>query len=315
MFSTRLEDIPNELVVQIFNYLDLRDVFLAFSNLNSRFNQLIRPFENLRLILSDNHQDSFDHCSPLADTLIFNDEISIHRTSFSNVRHVIIYCSCDDILSEINPRNLPLLEYVSICNSLLVKIDLYKRFFAQQFLHLKFCNLSGSVPMQAKQSKSSFRCLKMGGIDLETYECVLRACPNLFYLKFRMLKCDQRLSNRIETHQILKHLLIDVEISGWPLNDNLFERFVQLVPNVQQLNVYTSNFTSRIQETIIDYDWLASIIAQRLIFLQQLFFFFRLKWSSITNQLKDRMILPQLRTNFLKFHCHHYYARLVIKIE
>ena len=68
----------------------------------------------------------------------------------------------------------------------------------------------------------------------------------------------------------LKQLIIDVEISGWPLNDLIIERFFQLVPTIEQLNVYTS----KIQETIVEYDWLASIIAQRFVFLQQLFFFF-----------------------------------------
>lgn len=315
MYASQLESLPNELLVQILDYIDLRDVFLAFSNLNIRFNQLIRPFENLRLILTENNREPFDHCSPLADTLIFKDEISIRRKSLSNVRHVIIYCFCDGILTDINPRNVPFLEYISISNSILVKINLYKSFFAQKFVYLKCCNLSGSVPMQAKQSKSSFRCLKMGGIDLETYQCVLKACPNLVYLKFRMLKCDQRLSNRMETHKKLKELIIDVEISGWPLNDLVIERFFQLVPNIAQLNVYTSNFTSKIQETIIEYDWLASILAQRFVFLRQLFFFFRLKWSSITNQLKDRMILQQLQTNFVNVHCYNYQARLVIKTE
>lgn len=314
--SSRFECLPNELIVQIFDYLDIRDVFNGFHQLNDRFDQLLRPFENLRLILSEKSSARFEHLLSYIDTLIIEDELPIHWPSLQSIRHLMIYCSCDKILTNINSKHVPFLEYFSISHALLIKLDVYRKFFSQEFLQLKFCNLCGSIPVQARQSKLLFRCWKMGGIDWETYQCVLATCPNLIYLKFRMLKSQSMETiNRSRLHRNLKQLIIDVEISGWPQNDQLIERCLELVPNVELLNIYTSNFISKIQESIIEYDWLASIIVKRLVFLQQFFFFFRLKWSTVSNELKDRTILQQLEKNFTYVHCQKYQARFVIKIE
>ena len=314
--SSRLESLPNELLVQIFDYLDIRDVFDGFGQLNHRFNKLLRPFENLRLTLSEKSTASFEHLTSFVDTLILEDELPIHWQSLCNIRYLMIYCSCNDILPKIQSKYVPFLKYLSISRSLLIKIDVYQRFFSQQFLHLKFCNLCGNISMQARKSKLISRTWKMGGIDWETYQCVLATCPNLVFLKFRMLKCQPTASiNHIRSHTLLKRLIIDVEISGWPSNDQLIERFLQLVPNIEQLNVYTSNFVAKIQESLIDYNWLATIVVQRLVFLRQFFFFFRLKWSLGSNELKDPAILQQLEKNFFHLHCRKYQARLLIKIE
>jgi hypothetical protein len=151
----------------------------------------------------------------------------------------------------------------------------------------------------------------MGGIDFNIYQIILSSCPNLFYLKFRMLKSDNKSTMHIRSHVNLKQLIIDVEISGWPCNDQLIDQFLELVPNLEQLNVYSSNFISKIQESIIEYDWLASIISNRLLFLRILLFVFRLKWSAMSNQLKDRRILQQLETNFFKLHEPRYQARFI----
>jgi len=311
----QFESLPNELILQIFDYIDIRDIFYAFYDLNSRLNQLIQPFQNLRLIISEKQNNRFDYFSSYTDTLVIKDDVCIDLKSLINVRHVILYCSYDGILTQINPENFPYLEYFSISNSLLMKNNVYKCLFSKIFDHLKYCNLCGSISVQAKQTKISFRFLKMGGIDFDIYQTILSACPNLFYLKFRMLKSDNKSTMISRSHVNLKQLIIDVEISGWPLNDKLIDRFLALVPNIEQLNIYSSNFISKIQESIIEYDWLASIISNRLSFLRILIFFFRLKWSAVSNELKDRSILQQLETNFFNSHRYRYQSRFIIKTE
>jgi hypothetical protein len=314
-YQFQFESLPNELIIQLFDYIDIRDIFNAFYNLNSRLNQLIQPFQNLRLIISEKQNNRLNYFSSYTDTLIIKDDIYINLKSLINVRHVILYCSYDGILTQINPENFPYLEYFSISNSFLIKNNLYKTLFSNVFNHLKYCNLCGSVSLQAKQTKISIRFLKMGGIDFNIYQIILSSCPNLFYLKFRMLKSDNKSTMHIRSHVNLKQLIIDVEISGWPCNDQLIDQFLELVPNLEQLNVYSSNFISKIQESIIEYDWLASIISNRLLFLRILLFVFRLKWSAMSNQLKDRRILQQLETNFFKLHEPRYQARFVIKVQ
>ncbi len=72
----------------------------------------------------------------------------------------------------------------------------------------------------------------------------------------------------VRSHRNLKRLIIDIEISGWPDNDQLIERFFEFVPNLEQLNIYSSSFISKINESIIEYDWLSSIISHRLLLLR-----------------------------------------------
>jgi hypothetical protein len=112
----------------------------------------------------------------------------------------------------------------------------------------------------------------------------------------------------------LERLIIDVDISGWPYNDQLIDRFLEFVPNVEQLNIYCSNFISKIKESIIEYDWLALIISNRLLLLRKLIFFFRLKWYAMSNELKDKNILHQLERNFNSVHNNRYQSRFVIKV-
>ena len=309
------ESLANELILQIFDYLDIRDRFDGFYNLNLRLNQLIQPFRNLCLTISETCDKRLDDFTIYADTLVIKDDVYIDLKSLINIRHVIVYCSYDEILTQINSLNFPYLEYMSISNNVLMKTNIYKALFCNVFYHLKYCNLCGSVSIQAKRTKTSIRFLKMGGIDFEIYKIILFACPNLFYLKFRMLKSDHRAMIPVRTHVNLKQLIMDIEISGWPCNDQLIDRFLELVPNLEQLNIYSSNFIAKIQESIIEYDWLAPIISNRLLYLQKFLFFFRLKWAAISNQLKDRSKLQQLKINFFNLHEHRYQPRFVIKIE
>jgi hypothetical protein len=153
----------------------------------------------------------------------------------------------------------------------------------------------------------------MGGIDLDVYQLILLACPNLFYFKFRMLKSDSK-PTIIRSHINLKQLIIDVDIAGWPYNDQLIDKFLEFVPNLEQINVYSSNFISKIKKSIIDYDWLASIISNRLLFLRKFIFVFRLKWSAMSNELIDKNILQQLERNFINVHNSRYQSRFIIKV-
>jgi hypothetical protein len=153
----------------------------------------------------------------------------------------------------------------------------------------------------------------MGGIDFDIYKTILLACPNLYYFKFRMLKSNIT-SIFVESHMNLKQLIIDIEISGWPCNDQSIDRFLEIVPNLEQLNIYSSNFIAKIKESIIKYDWLASIISNRLLLLKRFIFFFRLNWSAMSNELKDRNIINQLETNFSNAHITRYQSRFIIKL-
>lgn len=54
-----LEDLPNELLLQIFSYLNQLPIFQCFLDLNQRWrNLLVRHMSTLRLSSNDNHDDT-----------------------------------------------------------------------------------------------------------------------------------------------------------------------------------------------------------------------------------------------------------------
>ncbi len=50
---SRLEFLPNETFIEIFQYFDSKELFQAFDNLNIRFNRLIRSIDYLIFKLYD----------------------------------------------------------------------------------------------------------------------------------------------------------------------------------------------------------------------------------------------------------------------
>ena len=49
---SQLETLPNEILIEIFEHLDARDLFRAFYNLNLRINKLLQCLNKLCLMLS-----------------------------------------------------------------------------------------------------------------------------------------------------------------------------------------------------------------------------------------------------------------------
>ncbi|CAF4209644.1 unnamed protein product, partial [Rotaria sordida] len=59
---THLEDLPNELFYEIFVYLDIYDVYEAFSKVNTRFENLLNdPTLPIQISLSSISKSKFEH--------------------------------------------------------------------------------------------------------------------------------------------------------------------------------------------------------------------------------------------------------------
>ena len=52
IMNTCVESLPNELFIEVFQYLDARDIFRAFYQLNSRFHALLQSLRDLYMILA-----------------------------------------------------------------------------------------------------------------------------------------------------------------------------------------------------------------------------------------------------------------------
>jgi len=90
MTKSQFEDLPNELLTDIFKNLDARNLFRAFGNLNSRINQLIQSFQYLKLFCHLNQSNLLktneEFFSYYVHTLIVNSWINFNLQHFPNVQ-------------------------------------------------------------------------------------------------------------------------------------------------------------------------------------------------------------------------------------
>jgi hypothetical protein len=110
--SFRLEILPNEILFIIFQYFNARDLFEAFYNLNSRFNQLIQSFNELQLVFQLNTSDVQDNIFPsYVYTLTVKPSINVNFNQFPNIRRLKI-----DTMPKSQP-NLPYLEHLTLSHT------------------------------------------------------------------------------------------------------------------------------------------------------------------------------------------------------
>ncbi|CAM4764117.1 unnamed protein product [Rotaria magnacalcarata] len=161
LLFTRFEDLSNELIYAIFELLDGYDLFEIFSNLNSRFqNLLTHPTLCINMNLSSMSESTFQRCNtytimpnkhrikslhlsdPFAADLIFLPPRSIPK--FSRLKTLIL----DDIKSKYLDHLLHFLTLLPCLSSLILsladcfrnKMILYPRIFLLPVL--KYCKLS-----------------------------------------------------------------------------------------------------------------------------------------------------------------------------
>lgn len=116
---SRLEQLPNETLLDIFQYVNARDLFHAFHNLNFRFNTLIKSFYFLNLAfhietIVDNQIRESDEFPAYVYTLTVGRAINVDLTQFLNIRCLKLECPIKRVLSQLNANILPKLEHLTI---------------------------------------------------------------------------------------------------------------------------------------------------------------------------------------------------------
>jgi len=113
--SSRLELLPNEILLLIFQYFNAEDLFQVFYNLNYRFNQLIQSFHELHLVFHMKKSDYNDNIfSYYVYTLLIDQNIDVNLKNFPNIHHLKLNSISKNILSQLNSSTLPHLEHLSL---------------------------------------------------------------------------------------------------------------------------------------------------------------------------------------------------------
>ena len=310
------ELLPNEVIINIFKYLNTPDIFQSFYNLNFHFNKLIQSLHNLHLTISkDNYLINMDLFSPYIYSLITIGDVDINLSHFKNIRRLILHYPTTKFLKQFDNDILPNLEYLSIPDVLFGMSFIYEKIFSNKYPYLKSCHFYGFETIETIQKWTqtpSIRILKIGLIDFYVYKSILSSCPNLYYFKLEMFQSYLKLSD-IQFHSNLKKLEIHSEINDWRYNDQLIDIFLGCVTNLEQLSIYRTISISKIVELIPDYDWLASIIKIRLPFLQHFIFSLQLEYHLGFIEFICTETRRQLRKLFFNSHQNRYQSRFIIQ--
>ena len=148
-----LEILPNEIFIQIFRYLNAEHIFLAFDNLNWRFNALLRNLDNLVFNFWDNNNILVNSFIPYVDTLTIHGRTNVNFTYFTIIRHLKIIWLTEPLLEQLDSYTLHFLEHLFVKKlSYNSAGALYEKVFSNTFPHLKFCYIQ-------EQSKFTHRYL------------------------------------------------------------------------------------------------------------------------------------------------------------
>jgi hypothetical protein len=246
---SQLEDLPVEMLTEIFRYFTVQELYFSFSQLNSRLNSILKSMCNL-IVKTTSHCDPalsfFD--SFAAVQIHFNDSTSstLSQFNFSNFIGIQSFVICRTIFSDeyfepieqldkfICPTLCPQLEYLRIpyCSQTLADW-----IFTGAFPHLKICHLYDTsyekmiLPSSTINSLPSLRRLTVEERNGDEFEKILLICPNLSYLNF---SCDCALSSLVHgnaSYSSMKRLRIS-RLKYFLFHNGQFDSLLSIFPNL-----------------------------------------------------------------------------------
>jgi len=317
---SRLEFLPNEILLDTFQYFDAGDLYRAFYNLNSRFNALLRLLSNLCItLLTFNSNETNDNkiFSSYIHTLKLGDEVNINPNDFPNVRHLQLLDPSEQQLKQLDSDTYPSLEHLSIdCENILFSMvfsDLWKKILWNGFPYLKSCKFYKStsvfmVPYGTQSSK--LFSLQIGVIDIVTYKTILSVCPNLCVFEFTICS-PWKESVSMQPHSKLKRMIIQFGRSVPPTDDCKIDDYLAFVPNLKELIVYRMVYNVFF-EKYLNYNWLALYIDHHTPSLHQFKFYLSIIHLEKSFIGVDKNILNCVQESFKQTHNDRYQFELII---
>ncbi|CAF1203860.1 unnamed protein product [Rotaria sordida] len=317
---SRFEDLPNELIIDICKYLNAREIFQSFYNINYRFKILVESFDNLQLTISlfdSNEKKNYEKFFLYIQILIIDRGINIDLKHFKKLHRLMLRNPNEKIFEQLNHYSLPHIEYLSINHKFLTSTiqslinNLYQRIFSNHFSNLKFCNLSEmkiEIPIENWQQSLSLNILKVGEINIFIYRAILSTCPNLYFFELKKLQHNELLLN-IKLHFNLKQLIIKDDDQSFPWNDRFINDYIICVPNLENLTIHRINFFKKIEQ-YLNYDWFSSKIIHCLYLLRQFNFILHIYDSKRLTKCYRENIFCALKEHFLYLHKDRYQVRI-----
>ena len=262
--NTSFEDVSNELLYEVFDYLDGCDIYQAFGGLNNRFDNLLSdPSLLLKINLSSELETKLHGLC--RDVILPNRHRlrSLELSRDSLIETFFTYCSIDSsftslqsvVLNDIsNPHVLAILSYLSCLpclSSLTIRLEedyFYNLSYIYRLIfrcpHLNYCKLSTLdyeeheivVPRSINQRPSSIERLIINHpCTIEELTSLLLHLPSLRYLSCdQLIGSDEDQMNK-RNEQLILPQLIQISITSCFVAFDDLEMFLKSIS--QQLRV------------------------------------------------------------------------------
>jgi len=318
----RLENLPNELLTDIFKYIDARMLYQNFYNLNYRFNILLKSLTQLCLVLwplqDDNYDDLF---ASRVHTLVVHYDVIFILSRYKHVRRVVLFNSKHDQISQIMIEGSHL-ETISLISPrcFYTTFNFHEMIFSNKFPHLNSCYLttvySPSIEVrQLSWSQSpSLHSLRISSRDSLIHVSILNACPNLYFLDLSLYQLDPTPLD-IKPHRNLKRLKFILNNFTWPSDETIFETFFFLIPYLKQLNIHRSIVLPERIDDLLQFDSLRKILTRQLTYLEQFVYSLNLLNSDKMNRFELDKDISQIQKDFVNYFQNYKYYYLQIKMK
>jgi hypothetical protein len=239
--STLLEDLPNELIIEIFDYTKIADLSFGFWNLNKRFNQLIHSLKYLSLVLTKNETYKNILLPQQIIRIVIVTLDNINLNPFINLRTLILNWANEYHLKQIQSNILPNLIYLSISISFDYQStkQLASEVFSNRFTSLRYADL-GKIDMPNFSSWSqspSLRSVVITSPNINIIPLILHSCLQLTHFQIRII--DEHILDISSLPIIINHPLKQFIFIQSQTSTFVFDiiNILYLIPNIKRLDL------------------------------------------------------------------------------
>ena len=261
-----LESFPNELLLELFEYISPDHLYQTFFHLNTRFHSLIHSLRNLRVILVENwddHEYSVPFYASQISSLIIKHDHPMDFSFYRNLRSLKLSRPTNEQCNAIQSTFLPNLEHLFISNFYFSdrSEQLCQSIFSSTFPCLQTCQIDRMTFTSSHSlSTSSLRQLTISPSTWKSnfYPIIFQSCPNLTDLRIQRLR---KLPFALSFDHLFSHsALRSFKIHFHSLGSDWFEQINWLLSIPSNLE----NFTLIIEQNETNHPFPLKIFAHLL---------------------------------------------------
>jgi hypothetical protein len=264
--SIRFESLPNELVCEIFYYIDALELYRTFFELNSRINNILDTIPNVSFQANSPTNASDPFVDRFALRVVYLNILwpdYVDATRFPNVRSL----EFSDFLSQ---QQLTQVQHTYFAHLVYLRVSyieedsviasaFFQMIFSNGFPSLCKCILDEITPPDSTHrwsSSPSLHSVIVHRIPLSVYFLILASCSNLTHLHWSTLQyTDEDIQPVFVRHTQLKYLFIRT------INIQKIGTILTRVPNLKRLHI-VSDWSRGNNCLPLDFEQLAHILAR-----------------------------------------------------